>query len=79
MPFGWPHLLFTVTISLLPLHVPAYPVWSHGWDTVAGQLAVNVGSWNSALNTTGLWEWIAVHYAAVAMNDWCVKAVAQTL
>lgn len=79
MPFGWLCLLFTAAILLLPLDVAAYPVWSHGWDTVAGQLAVNVGSWNSALNTTGLWEWIAEHYAAVAMNDWCLLAEARTL
>ena len=67
--FGRLRSLFTAVILLL-LDADAYPVWSHGWDTLAGQLAVNVGSWNSALNTTGLWEWIAGHYAAVAMNDW---------
>lgn len=44
--------------------------WTHGWDTVAGQLAANVGTWNAALNTTGLWEWMAQHYSAIALNDW---------
>lgn len=62
-------LKFCVGLLLLPLAAAA-PAWSHGWATVSDQLAVNVGSWNAALNTTGLWEWIAKNYAAVAMNDW---------
>lgn len=53
-------------------HANAAPAaaWTHEWDTVASQLAANVGTWNAALNTTGLWEWMAQHYGAIALNDW---------
>lgn len=45
-------------------------VFTHGWGSVSEQIAGNFGTWNPQFNNSDTFQWIATHYAAIAMNDW---------
>lgn len=53
--------------------VPPAHCFTHGWDSVGDMLAGNFGSFHSEWNDTAAalprWQWLAEHYALIALND----------